>query len=237
MARWHVTRFAALSLMCAVVAMLPGVMSAQADGFRVTVDLNEYDDSGISGTAILTTVQDGGVEVSMELRGAELDGDHPTHIHTGTCDDFDPDPLYPLETVELSSVNREGISETVLTEVALEELWEDEYVILVHQSAEQLTQYLVCGEIASGEREELSGTQGSEDAETEDAESDATGHGEDADDHESDMGVREGDDLPASGAGTALVPDRSTRALLPAALAILGVLALLSAAAVRLRQR
>ena len=236
MVRWHIQRFAALSLFCAMVALLPGGVSAQEDGLRVTVDLNEFEDSGISGTAILTTVDDGGVEVSMELRGAELDGDHPTHIHTGTCDDFDPDPLYPLETVELSSVNREGISETVLTDVALEELWEGEFVILVHQSAEQLTQYLVCGEIASGEREELSGTQGSEEADTEDAESDAAGHGED-DGHGSDTGVRDGDDLPDSGAGTALAPDRSSLALLSAVLAILGLLAMVSAASVRLRQR
>jgi hypothetical protein len=86
----------------------------------------------------------------MELRAQELDGNHPTHIHTGTCDNFDPNPLYPLETVVLSPVNREGISDSHVEDVSLASLRSGEFVILVHQSPEELTNYLICGEIGSG---------------------------------------------------------------------------------------
>ncbi len=150
MASWQTLRRATFVLFATLVALPFGAVTAAEDGTSISVELQEFEDSGISGTAILTATAEGGTQVSMELQGAELDGDHPTHIHTGTCDDFDPDPLYPLETVELSSVNREGISETTVEDVSLDSLREGDYVILVHQSLEELTNYLVCGEISGG---------------------------------------------------------------------------------------
>jgi hypothetical protein len=128
---------------------LSGAM-AQESGMTVTVILEEYENSGFSGTAVLTETTGGDTHVSMELVGGELEGNHPTHIHTGTCDDFDPNPLYPLETVNLSPVDDAGISETDIDDVQLSELFDGEYVILVHKSPEELTNYLVCGEIGGG---------------------------------------------------------------------------------------
>jgi hypothetical protein len=140
-----------LIIIAAMSMLTVGSVAAQETGMSVTVQLQEYDNSGISGTATLTETTTGGTHVSMILTGAELDGNHPTHIHTGTCDNFDPNPLYPLETVNLSPINKDGISETSVNDVSLEELYDGDYVILVHQSPEQLTKYLVCGEISSGE--------------------------------------------------------------------------------------
>ncbi len=132
------------------VALLFTSASAQETGASLTVELQEYQGSGVSGNAVLTETDSGGVHVSMTLTGQELAGNHPTHIHTGTCDNFDPNPLYPLQTFDLSPVNDQGVSETDVAEVSLETLRTGDYVILVHQSAEELTHYLVCGEISGG---------------------------------------------------------------------------------------
>ena len=83
----------------------------------------------------------------MKLSGEQLTGNHPTHIHTGTCADFDPNPTYPLTTVILDDVSDAGISETTVENVRLRDLLASDYVILVHKSAEELTNYFVCGDI------------------------------------------------------------------------------------------
>ena len=120
-------------------------VAAQDDG-RLTIPLNENENSGVSGTATLAA--DGeNTRVSMELSGDPVTGDHPTHIHTGTCRDFDPDPTYPLTTVVLDEVSDEGESETTVEDVALDDLLEADYVILVHESAEELYPEWVCGDI------------------------------------------------------------------------------------------
>ena len=139
-----------LLVIAAVSALTVGRVAAQETGMSVTVELREYDGSGITGTAALTETITQGTHVSMSLVGAELDGNHPTHIHTGSCENFDPNPLYPLETVNLSPVSKDGWSETTVEDVDVAELRGGEFVILVHQSPDQLTNYLVCGEISSG---------------------------------------------------------------------------------------
>ena len=141
--RWRTTALAAVMVWAASAYLAP--VAAQ-DGDSIAIRLNEYKDSGVSGTATLTAAG-GGTRVSMELTGDPLTGDHPTHIHTGTCDDFDPDPRYPLTTVILDEVSDEGVSDTTVEEVALDELLGADYVILVHKSAEELTNYFVCGDI------------------------------------------------------------------------------------------
>jgi hypothetical protein len=137
-------------LIVAMSALAVESVAAQESGMSVTVELQEYEGSGITGTAVLTETTTGGTHVSMVLTGAELDGNHPTHIHTGTCENFDPNPLYPLETVNLNPVSEDGISATDVADVALADLHEGEFVILVHQSPEELTNYLVCGDISAG---------------------------------------------------------------------------------------
>jgi hypothetical protein len=144
-------RFIAILLLAAAATMSLSTSVAQEQGTTVTVTLQEFEGSGISGTAILSETPAGGTRVSMELRGQALDGNHPTHIHTGTCDDFDPNPLYPLETIDLSPVSQAGVSETDVAGVPIATLQSGNYVILVHQSPEELTTYLVCGDIGSGE--------------------------------------------------------------------------------------
>lgn len=119
---------------------------AAQDNESVTLPLNEYMNSGVSGTATLEP-RGNATRVTMELSGEPVTGDHPTHIHTGTCADFDPDPTYPLTTVILDDVSDAGTSVTTVEDVRLRDLLRDDYVILVHKSAEELTNYFVCGDI------------------------------------------------------------------------------------------
>ncbi len=151
--RYSIAIAVVIALSCA--ALLRPV--AAQDNRSLTIPLNERENSGVSGTATLTAEGEN-TRVSMELSGDPVTGDHPTHIHTGTCRDFDPDPLYPLTTVILDEVNDEGVSETTVEDVRLRELLRDDYVILVHPSAEELYPELVCGDIKADE-----GTGGSRD--------------------------------------------------------------------------
>src|SRR5687767_13035796 len=106
---WQTTRVR-LRLLAAIGSALllfaiafAGLASAQDDSGAVTVTVNEVDDSNVSGNAVLTPYEDQAT-VDMTLAGAGIAGNHPTHIHTGTCSNFDPNPLFPLETVVLQSL-------------------------------------------------------------------------------------------------------------------------------------
>jgi len=126
-------------------AALAGPVSAQDDSGPVTVTVNEVDGTNVSGNAILTPYG-AQTTVDMTLEGAGIAGNHPTHIHTGTCSNFDPNPLFPLETVVLQSLDQSGKSVSTV-DVSVAELQSGDYVILVHKSPEELTTYLSCGEI------------------------------------------------------------------------------------------
>jgi hypothetical protein len=137
----------AIVLACFIATVVTPAVPAAAQANRsLTIPLNEHENSGVSGTATLTAEGEN-TRVAMELSGDPLTGDHPTHIHTGTCRNFDPNPLYPLTTVILDEVNDEGVSETTVENVRLRDLLASDYVILVHPSAEELFPELVCGDI------------------------------------------------------------------------------------------
>jgi Cu/Zn superoxide dismutase len=106
---------------------------------EVTLDLQEQNDSGITGTATLSPTSDGEVEVELEVDGSE-GGPHPAHIHKGSCADLDPDPAFPLEDVV------DGRSETTV-EVDIAELTADEYAINVHESPENAANYVACADV------------------------------------------------------------------------------------------
>jgi hypothetical protein len=112
---------------------------------RASVTFTELNDSGLSGTAELTARREG-TAVSMQISGVV--GEHPTHIHTGTCDDLDPDPRYPLNNVELSTTELAGTSDSVV-DVPLDELLSNPHLILIHKSAEELDVYYACGNIVA----------------------------------------------------------------------------------------
>ena len=105
----------------------------------LTLDLQEQNDSGITGTATLSPTSDGEVEVEIELDGSE-GGPHPAHIHEGTCADLNPAPAFPLTDVV------DGRSETTV-DVDISELTASEYAVNVHESAENADVYVACADV------------------------------------------------------------------------------------------
>jgi plastocyanin len=109
-------------------------------GNVVTVKLDTLNDSGISGTATLTANGDQ-TRVVLKLNGAT--GGHPAHIHQGTCNELDPNPLYPLQEVDA-----DGNSDTTI-DVKLADLQSAPFAINVHKSADEIGVYVACGNIPS----------------------------------------------------------------------------------------
>lgn len=118
-----------------------------AEGDSIEVDLAEIDGSGVSGTAVLTE-ENGAVTVDIEVSGDGVTGGHPAHIHLGTCDALDPNPLYPL-----ASIDADGLSSTTIDGVTLDDLLAEPMAINVHKSAEEAGVYVACGNITAGGEE------------------------------------------------------------------------------------
>jgi hypothetical protein len=141
---------------------------------RASVTFTELNDSGLTGTAELTARRQG-TEVSMQINGVV--GEHPTHIHTGTCDDLDPDPKYPLNNVELNTTELVGTSDSVV-DVALDELLSTPHLILIHRSAEELDVYYACGDIVADLTAEAAEDAGTGGATTDEASTPTAGDSE-----------------------------------------------------------
>jgi hypothetical protein len=112
---------------------------AVVEGNKITVPLEEQSDSGQSGTATLTAVDDERTRVVIELDGAPA-GPQPAHIHENACDRIDPTPTDALKDV------RSGRSETVVG-VSFNHLRDSPHAINVHRSADALDKYVACGTI------------------------------------------------------------------------------------------
>jgi hypothetical protein len=108
-----------------------------------TVELEEQNGSGISGTARITPTATDEFEVLIELTGAD-EGPQPAHIHPGTCADLDPTPKYPLTNVE------NGRSETTVQASPLDLISED-LAINVHKSEADAGTYVACGDLPNAE--------------------------------------------------------------------------------------
>jgi CHRD domain-containing protein len=111
----------------------------QAVDNGLTVQLNEQNGSGESGTATFTINDDGTTHVVLQITGGGTDP-QPAHIHEGTCDDLNPQPAFPLQDV----VN--GSSETDV-DISLDDLTLSSYAVNVHESAEEADVYVACGDI------------------------------------------------------------------------------------------
>ena len=113
---------------------------------EASVTFKERNDSGLTGTATLKAKGSSTV-VSILVDGAV--GDHPTHIHQGTCADLDPNPQYPLNNVELRTTDLTGLSDTTV-DVPLSELLDTDHIILIHKSLKEIGTYYACGDIVAG---------------------------------------------------------------------------------------
>ena len=104
------------------------------------INLNEYSDSGQSGTATLTS-ENGKLKVVLELSGYNSTVPQPAHIHTGRCPRIGP-VVHTLTDVV------DDRSETIL-DTTFEELiaQADELDINVHESYDNFKTYTSCGDL------------------------------------------------------------------------------------------
>lgn len=166
-----------------------------ADGDEVSIEMVELNDSGVSGSAVLSN-DDGQTRVVLNLEGAT--GDHPAHIHEGTCDTLDPNPAYPL-----TDVDEDGASDTTV-DIGLSTLTgDDSYAVNIHRSTEDIGTYVTCGDIvarAGGPRPsgEDAAASDDDDAEADDDDSGDRAAGSDAGDD--DAGGDDADDRAVGGA-------------------------------------
>jgi hypothetical protein len=109
----------------------------------LTLDLDEQNGSGISGTATITPTGTDSFDVLIELTGAGA-GPQPAHIHPGTCANLDPTPKYPLSNVE------NGRSETSVQAPPLDLISED-LAINVHKSEAEADTYVACGDLPTAQ--------------------------------------------------------------------------------------
>ena len=105
---------------------------------EVTVQLAEQNNSGESGTATLTAAG-ASTRVVLEMKNPTTDS-QPAHIHRGSCEDLDADPLHGLLNVI------QGRSETVVN-APLSELTAGGLALNVHQSNAKLDTYVACGNL------------------------------------------------------------------------------------------
>jgi hypothetical protein len=97
--------------------------------------------------------------VATDAPGASIPAGRPAHIHAGSCDALDPNPLFPLTNVALATGDVSGNDAATTAEssftaldVALDDILADDHAVNVHLSPEEADVYVACGEIG-GTRE------------------------------------------------------------------------------------
>jgi hypothetical protein len=117
----------------AALLLLSAACSAQQSR---TFQLQMLNDSGVTGSAVLTDLGDGSTRVVVDVDPAGHP-EMPAHIHHGTCVELVPQPLHWLETVV------DGKSDTVLP-ISLADLLAGDLAVNLHVSAEDMGTYAAC---------------------------------------------------------------------------------------------
>src|SRR5688500_1888894 len=125
----------AFAVAVTTIALLPGSTEAQQS---VTVNLTAQNNSGQTGTAVLTS-EGAGTKVVITLSNAP--GPHPAHIHSGAC----PAPgavVFPLTSVA------NGRSETTVA-ASIADILRAPHAINVHKSPQEIPVYTSCGNVTA----------------------------------------------------------------------------------------
>jgi Cu/Zn superoxide dismutase len=111
---------------------------AAAATSTLTLKLNAQNGSGENGTATLTQA-DGAVNVVIAIPNGPA-GPQPAHIHDGTCDGI-LGVAYGLTSLA------NGNSTTVIKGITIDQLLAGKYAINVHQSTDNMGDYVACANI------------------------------------------------------------------------------------------
>jgi Cu/Zn superoxide dismutase len=114
--------------------------AAGADPAALNLKLYAQNRPGETGTVTLEQMP-AGVNVVVKMDGGQ-NGSQPIHIHTGTCANPNPAPIYTLTNIV------HGSSTTTITGTTLGDLLKGQYIIDVHESSADTTKYVACAAIA-----------------------------------------------------------------------------------------
>jgi LPXTG-motif cell wall-anchored protein len=130
----------AIALGCSVlIALLSGTTIAVAQEQPLRLQMTAQNNSGISGTATFT--QSGGsVRVDIAVTGAGA-GPQPSHIHEGSCTQLNPTPQFSL-------LNVTNGASTTEVQATLQTLTSTPHAVHIHKSADELSVYVACADIA-----------------------------------------------------------------------------------------
>lgn len=139
-----------LAFAAAMLIVLSSPASAQ--GQSITLSLAPQNNSGISGTAVITDLPGGKLRVEVRASGAGP-GPQPAHIHQGTCANLDPAPRFTLTSLT------NGVSTTEVGG-SIRDLTASPYAIHLHKAPDELPVYVACADLradggASGQPQTL----------------------------------------------------------------------------------
>jgi hypothetical protein len=123
----------------------PGMMEtpgAMTEGETIKVTMSAQNGSNQGGSATITDLKNGMVNVVLDISGPGTTEPQPAHIHRGTCADLDPNPAFPLSNaVDGKSVTEIEVNFADFTSAS------DKFAINVHKSAAEASVYVSCGDI------------------------------------------------------------------------------------------
>lgn len=124
-------------LAAALAALVVGCAAAARSS---TIQLETLNDSGVTGTVVLTSLSDGLTRVEIRVEPGD-NPDMPAHIHPGTCDELVPQPKYPLRNV----VNGHSLTEVP---ASIAELLAGGLAVNLHHSNDDLGTYTACADLS-----------------------------------------------------------------------------------------
>jgi hypothetical protein len=119
-----------------LIALLITASQSYASPRTVTIHMSAMNGTNEDGTATLT--EDGNQTIVLVTLANGTSVRQPSHLHSGSCDDYTPRPAYALHDV----VN--GSSRTVVPE-HLDKLISGTYILNVHKSYDDIATQASCG--------------------------------------------------------------------------------------------
>jgi CHRD domain len=132
------TRVLVATLGVALLGLMASASTAGAQGRVETVTLSPENSSGVTGTATLTDMGNGTMQVVVRI--TPTTGDHPAHIHSGQCGPSLGAVVYPLTNVQ------NGASTTTV-DASLADVETGGFAINLHESPTNIPLYVACGNI------------------------------------------------------------------------------------------
>jgi hypothetical protein len=111
-------------------------------GLQYNVTMNAQNESNQTGKTTITDLGNGMVAVVIDITAGGVTDPQPAHIHQGTCAQLDPQPAFPLNSVE------DGKSVTEI-EADFDTLTATPYAVNIHKSAAEVSVYVACGDITT----------------------------------------------------------------------------------------